>query len=212
MRRYTDLFVMLALLVLDFLIAVIMWNTVDDALNPGSTSLAYMIMSLTLIAIPGIAMAAGLALGRATWNLAPRSFYLVVLVGAGLAAGLTWVASLALAGADVVVSLGNAVFAMVVLAVASLVGLILGLTGAVPTAKVLGASLKESTKSNGTASSVAKTPAASPNHEVDDPAGPNEGGAAPRMQTPGTAASASPRKVMGGDDEAVDPGEDNPGL
>ena len=74
MRRYTDLFVMLALLVLDFLIAVIMWNTVDDALNPGSTSLAYMIMSLTLIAIPGIAMAAGLALGRATWNLAPRSF------------------------------------------------------------------------------------------------------------------------------------------
>ena len=59
MRRYTDLFVMLALLVLDFLIAVIMWNTVDDALNPGSTSLAYMIMSLTLIAIPGIAMAAG---------------------------------------------------------------------------------------------------------------------------------------------------------
>ena len=152
MRRYTDLFVMLALLVLDFLIAVIMWNTVDDALNPGSTSLAYMIMSLTLIAIPGIAMAAGLALGRATWNLAPRSFYLVVLVGAGLAAGLTWVASLALAGADVVVSLGNAVFAMVVLAVASLVGLILGLTGAVPTAKVLGASLKESTKSNGTLS------------------------------------------------------------
>ena len=133
-------------------------------------------------------------------------------MGAGLAAGLTWVASLALAGADVVVSLGNAVFAMVVLAVASLVGLILGLTGAVPTAKVLGASLKESTKSNGTASSVAKTPAASPNHEVDDPAGPNEGGAAPRMQTPGTAASASPRKVTGGDDEAVDPGEDNPGL
>ncbi|EPD30608.1 hypothetical protein [Gleimia europaea] len=211
MRRYTDFFVMLALLVLDFLIAVIMWNTVDDALNPNSTSLGYMIMSLTLIAIPGIAMAAGLALGRATWNLAPRSFYLVVLLGSGLSAGLTWVASLALDGAGAVVSFGNAIFAMVVLAVASLVGLILGLTGAVPTAKVFGASLKDSAKQNEDPKPVDSV-ATVAGSDADGLAALEGDDVAPGTQTPGTAASASPRKVIGGNDAEAEAGEESPSL
>lgn len=132
MRRYTDFFVMLAILVLDFLVALFLWNTVDTSGSPNSADLSYSIMRLAMVAIPGIALAAGLAFGRGIWNLRPRSFYLVTMTGAILSALLTWVSALAMADAESIVSLNNAVFSIVILAVAALVGLILGLTGAVP--------------------------------------------------------------------------------
>lgn len=206
MRRFTDFFVMLAILVLNIIVSLVLWNTVDTGADPESMTLSYSVLRLSIVAIPGMALAAGLALARALWGLAPRIFYASLFTGGVIAITLTWFMSVVFRGDGPISSLylNDTVFALGVLSVAAIVGAVLGLTGAVPSpAKKVGEPVKEtpSAPKSGRGANPSKTApkrgdegttpskVAPSNNKGMDTTG------APESPRPGTSASANPRTV-----------------
>lgn len=166
MRRYTDFFVMLAILVLNIAVALILWNTVEAANDANSFTVSYSLLELAMLAIPGVSLSVGLSLARAIWNLPPRSFYMVVLIGAVISAAVTWGVSFLFTNPGPIGDhhLTDSVFTSATIAVAAIVGLILGLTNAVPSPeKHVGAPIsKEKTEK----SAKKQKPAAPSNKEI----------------------------------------------
>ncbi|MDO5728866.1 MAG: hypothetical protein Q4P71_04495 [Actinomycetaceae bacterium] len=134
MRRFTDFFVFAAMLIIDFVVVYLLYSPDMSQMNPTSFDIGYALMNLGFIALPGLVLAMCVALVRAIWNIAPRQFYLVLLIASAATSALIWVISLAFGQQATPAQLSLPVFQFAAVAVAMFIGLILGLTGAVPTA------------------------------------------------------------------------------
>lgn len=207
MRRFTDFFVMLAILVLNVIVSVLLWNTVEASADPNSLTLSYSVLRLSIVALPGVITATALALSRALWQLAPRVFYAAVFTAAIIATTLTWLMSLVFEGEGPISSLylNDSIFALGVLSVAAIIGGILGLTGAVPSpAKQTGEPVKSSataskTGSQEVAANGSKNASKQDSGQADSKPAPKsitkDADSKSSEATPGTSASAHPRKV-----------------
>lgn len=133
MRRFTDFFVFAAMLIIDFVMVYLLYSPELSTLNPNSFDMSFALLNLGFIALPALVLAMFVALVRAIWNIPPRQFYLVLLIAAAASSGLLWVISLAFGERATPAQLSLPVFQFGAVAVAMFIGLILGLTGAVPT-------------------------------------------------------------------------------
>lgn len=133
MRRFTDFFVFAAMLIIDFVMVYLLYSPELSTMNPNSFDMSFALLNLGFIALPALVLAMFIALVRAIWNIPPRQFYLVLLIAAAASSGLIWVISLAFGKQATPAQLSLPVFQFGALAVAMFIGLILGLTGAVPT-------------------------------------------------------------------------------
>lgn len=133
MRRFTDFFVFAAMLIIDFVVVFLLYSPDRSLTTPESFDIGYALMNLGFIALPGLVLAMCVAMVRAIWNIAPRQFYLVLLIASAATSALIWVISLAFGKQATPAELSLPVFQFAAVAVAMFIGLIMGLTKAVPT-------------------------------------------------------------------------------
>ncbi|MDO5719162.1 MAG: hypothetical protein Q4P05_00305 [Actinomycetaceae bacterium] len=134
MRRFTDFFVFAAMLIIDFVMVYLLYSPELSTMNPNSFNMSFALLNLGFIALPALVLAMFVALVRGIWNIAPRLFYLVLLIASAASATLIWAISLAFGQQATPAQLSLPVFQFGAVAVAMFIALILGLTGAVPTA------------------------------------------------------------------------------
>ncbi len=134
MRRFTDPLLFGVL----FILCALAWWILDlrgaiPAVEDGS--LAPMTVAVVVvIATPALLFVTTLAFVRALFNVKPRSFWAWMLGGTALAAVSISIANLVTVQQSLEVGFSTGVWLMAIAAFASLIALVLALTGAIPTA------------------------------------------------------------------------------